>query len=59
MAPFKVPRLVLCVASGSTEKPGLFSYAVLGGSRTPSITTIAINESAFVGKALVFVVSKI
>ena len=49
--PFKGPRLSLCVASGTTEKQGHCHGAVLG-AETPSITTDANLDCAFVEKTL-------
>ena len=55
-APFKGPRLASCVASGSTERQGnsQVCHARHGGPRTPSKTTDANLDCAFVMNALVY-----
>ena len=57
----QLPRLALCVASGTTEIQGhrQVCRARRGGPRTPSTTTDANLDCAFVEKALVFVVPKL
>ena len=54
MAPFKGPRNTSCVASGTTEKQGHRQVwrARRGGPRTPSTTTDANLDCAFVENAL-------
>ena len=53
-APFKGPRLASCVASRTTEKQGHRQVcpAMRGGPRTPSTTTDANLDCAFVENAL-------
>ena len=53
-APFSGPRLASCVASGTTEKQGhgLLCRARRWGPRTPSTTTDANLDCAFVENAL-------
>ena len=59
--PFKGPRLASCVASGTTEIQGhrQVCRARRGGPRTPSRTTDANLDCAFVENALLFVVPNI
>ena len=55
--PFSGPRLALCVASGSTEIQGHHQVcrARRGAPRTPSTTTDANLDCAFVENALLFI----
>merc|ERR1719499_2138626 len=56
-APFLGPRLASCVASGTTEVPGHRQVwrARRGGPRTPSTTTDANLDCAFVEIALFYI----
>ena len=55
-APFSGPRLASCVASGTTEIQGhrQVCRARRGGPRTPSTTTDANLDCAFVENALIY-----
>ena len=61
MVPFKGPQLALGVASGTTETQGHYQVcrARCGGPRTPSRTTDANLDSAFVKNAFVLNVLKV